>query len=181
MGIWVKIVICIWIKICVFGSKYWSLGQVRLVWQIWPSGQELGSQSQAPGSMHPAPLVGSKLCASRRRTLRGLFFAKKSVLKLGIVDFLDFNKKMSNLDNSCRFGPLYRIQPSRRRTLRGLFFTKKSVLKLEIVDFLDFINKKTCQILIIPGVRRRRLTWLSPSPHPITPRKKTRRESRVLT
>ena len=29
--------------------------------------------------------------------------------------------------------------------------------------------------------RRRRLTWISPSPHPITPRKKTRRESSVLT
>ena len=37
--------------------------------------------------------VGSNLCASRRRTLRGLFFTKKSVLKMGIVDILDFNKK----------------------------------------------------------------------------------------
>jgi len=26
--------------------------------------------------------VGSNLCASRRRTLRGLFFTKKSVLKI---------------------------------------------------------------------------------------------------
>ena len=29
--------------------------------------------------------------------------------------------------------------------------------------------------------RRRRLTWISPSPQPITPRKKIRREARVLT
>ena len=29
--------------------------------------------------------------------------------------------------------------------------------------------------------RRRRLTWISPSPHPITPRKKIRRKARVLT
>ena len=97
----------IWVKIFVFGVKtlsqnivlwikYGSLGQVRLVWQIWPSGQELGSQPQAPGSIPPAPLVGSNLCASRRRTLRGLFFAKKSVLKLGIVDFLDFNKNVKS-------------------------------------------------------------------------------------
>ena len=109
-------------------------GQDWLDWQIWPSGRELGSQSQAPGSIPPAPLVGSNLCASRRRTLRGLFFTKNSVLKLGIVDFLDFNEK--------------------------------------------------CQFLIILGVRRRRRrrhTWLSPSPHPITPRKKTRREAGILT
>ena len=100
-----------WLFSMYFPRKYASLGQVWLVWQIWPSGKELGSQPQAPGSIPLAPLVGSNLCASRRRTLRGLFFAKNSVLKLGIVDFLDLNKKMSNLDNSCRFGPLYRIQP----------------------------------------------------------------------
>ena len=70
--------------------KYWYLGQVRLVWQIWPSGQELGSQPQAPGSIPFAPLVGSNLCASRRRTLRGLFFAKKSVLKMRIWVFPEF-------------------------------------------------------------------------------------------
>ena len=124
------------------------------------------------------------LCASRRRTLRGSFFAKKSVLKLGIVDFLDFNKKCQILIIPVDLGLCtgYNLCASRRRTLRGLFFTKKSVLKLEIVDFLDFIKK--CQILIFPGVRRRRRrrhTWLSPSPHPITPRKKTRREAGILT
>ena len=57
-------------------------GQGPLSSQIWPSGRELGSQPQAPGSIPPAPLVGSNLCASRQRTLRGLFFAKKSVLKM---------------------------------------------------------------------------------------------------
>ena len=46
----------IWGKIWVFGSKYGYLGQVRLVSQIWPSGQELGSQPQAPGSIPLAPL-----------------------------------------------------------------------------------------------------------------------------
>ena len=40
--------------------------------------------------------AGPNLCASRRRTLRGLFFTKKSVLKMGIVDILDFNKKCQN-------------------------------------------------------------------------------------
>ena len=44
--------------------------------QIWPSGRELGSQAQGPGSIPPAPLVGSNLCASRQRTLRGLFSLK---------------------------------------------------------------------------------------------------------
>ena len=57
-------------------------GQDWLDWQNWPRGRELGSQSQAPGSLPPAPLVGSKLCASRRRTLRGLLLAKTSVLQL---------------------------------------------------------------------------------------------------
>ena len=42
-----------------FGVKYGSLGQVRLVSQIWPSGQELGSQPQGPGSIPPSPLMGS--------------------------------------------------------------------------------------------------------------------------
>ena len=37
--------------------------------------------------------AGYNLCASRRRTLRGLFFTKKSVLKMGIVVILEFNKK----------------------------------------------------------------------------------------
>ena len=36
--------------------EYGSLGQVRLLSQIWPSGQELGSQPQAPGSIPLAPL-----------------------------------------------------------------------------------------------------------------------------
>ena len=114
-----------------FPGKYESLGQVWLVWQIWPSGQELGSQPQAPGSIPLAPLVGSNLCAGRRRTLRGLFFAKRSVLKLGIVDSLDFNKRCQILiipvDLALCTG--YNLCASRRRTLQGLFFTKKSVLK----------------------------------------------------
>ena len=48
-----------------------------LDWQIWPSGRELGSQSQAPGSIPLAPLLGSKLCARRRRTLRAALFRQK--------------------------------------------------------------------------------------------------------
>ena len=40
---------------------------------------------------------GSNLCASRRRTLRGLFFAKKSVLKWEIVHLLDFNENVKIL------------------------------------------------------------------------------------
>ena len=44
-----------------FTRKYVFWGQIRLVWQIWPSGQELGSQPQAPGSIPPSPLMGS-LC-----------------------------------------------------------------------------------------------------------------------
>ena len=116
-----------------FHRKYKSLGQVRLVWQIWPSGQELGSQPQAPGSIPLAPLVGSNLCASRRRTLRGLFFAQKSVLKLGIVDFPDFNKKCQILIIPVDLGLCtgYNLCASRRRTLQGLFFTRKSVLKTQ--------------------------------------------------
>ena len=62
--------------------------------------------------------TGYSLCASRRRTLRGLFFAKKFVLKLGIVDFLDFNKKCQKLIIIVDLalctggsGPLYWIQP----------------------------------------------------------------------
>ena len=53
--------------------------------------------------------TGYNLCASRRRTLRGLFFTKKSVLKMGIVDILDFNKKCKKsiiIVDYCRFGPL---------------------------------------------------------------------------
>ena len=34
-------------------------GQDWLDWQIWPSGQEPGSQPQAPGSIPPSPLMGS--------------------------------------------------------------------------------------------------------------------------
>ena len=70
-----------------------SLGVVWLDWQIWPSGRELGSPPQGPCSIPPSPLmgfmwdpcgipVGSNLCASRRRTLRGLFFTKKFLLKM---------------------------------------------------------------------------------------------------
>merc|ERR1712138_29994 len=75
--------------------------------------------------------TGYNLCASQRRTLRGLFFAKKSVLKLGILDFLDFYKKYQILIIPVDLGLCagYNLCASRRRTLRGLFFTKKSVLK----------------------------------------------------
>ena len=153
MGIWVNI----WVEIFVFGSKYWYLGQNMGIWVksgwygrsglvVRSSAHKLKVQVRFP----PPPLwdpcgipVGSNLCASRRRTLRGLFFAKKSVLKLGIVDFLDFNKKCQILIIPVDLGLCtgYNLCASRRRTLRGLFFTKNSVLKLEIVDFLDFNNK----------------------------------------
>ena len=41
--------------------------------------------------------TGYNLCASRRRTLRGLFFTKKSVMKMRIRYVLNFNKKCQNL------------------------------------------------------------------------------------
>ena len=87
--------------------------------------------------------TGYNLCASRRRTLRGLFFTKKSVLKMRIRYVLNFNKKCQNLiiivDLALCTG--YNLCASRRRTLRGLFFTKKSVLEMRIRYFLNF-NKK---------------------------------------
>ena len=100
IGIWVKI-LGIWVKIFGIWVK---------VWDIWVKILVFGSKYRI-FVLCLALCTGYNLCASRRRTLRGLFFTKKSVLKLEIMDFLDFNKKMSNLDNSCRFGPLYRIQP----------------------------------------------------------------------
>ena len=72
LGIWVKI-LGIWVKILVFGSKY---GIFVLCLAL---------------------CTGYNLCASRRRTLRGLFFAKKSVLEMRIRYFLNFNKKCQNL------------------------------------------------------------------------------------
>ena len=125
-------------------SRFWGSwgdpGQDWLDWQIWPSGRELHSQSQAPGSIPPSPLVGSNLCASRRRTLRGSFIAKKSVLKLGIADFLDFNKKCEILIIPIDLGFCtgYNLCASRRRTLRGLLFAKKSVLKMRNKVFPEF-------------------------------------------
>ena len=47
--------------------------------------------------MDLALCTGYNLCASRRRTLRGLFFTKKSVLKMRIRYVLIFNKKCQNL------------------------------------------------------------------------------------
>ena len=83
----------------------------------------------------PVDLVlctGYNLCASRQASLRGLFFAKKSVLKFGMVDFLDFNKKCQNLiihvDLALCTG--YNLCASRQASLRGLFFAQKSVLKM---------------------------------------------------
>ena len=78
------------ISIFMIWGSWGDPDQDWLDWQIWPSGRELGSQPQAPGSIPPAPLVGSNLCASRQRTLRGLFFAKKSVLKMRNKVFPEF-------------------------------------------------------------------------------------------
>ena len=58
------------------------LGQVRLVWQIWPSGQELGSQPQAPGSIPLAPLDPTSVLVGGAPSVFFCFFAKKSVLKM---------------------------------------------------------------------------------------------------
>ena len=106
LGIWVKI-LGIWVKILVFGLNY----------GIFVSCLAL--------------CTGYNLCASRRRTLRGLFFTKKSVLKMRIRYVLILNKKCQNLiiivDLALCTG--YNLCASRRRTLRGLFSAKKSVLK----------------------------------------------------
>ena len=58
------------ISIFMIWGSWGEPDQDWLDWQIWPSGWELGKQPQAPGSIPPAPLVGSNLCASRQRTLR---------------------------------------------------------------------------------------------------------------
>ena len=50
--------------------------------QVWPSGAEPGSQPQAPGSIPPSPLWDPTSVLGLERTLRGLFFTKKSVLKM---------------------------------------------------------------------------------------------------
>ena len=110
MGIWVKILV-FGPKILVFGSNYGYLGVGMGIWvkSGWygRSGLVVRSSAHNPKlqvQFPPPPLmvslwdlcgipvgslwdpcgipVGSNLCASRRRTLRGLFFAKKSVLNM---------------------------------------------------------------------------------------------------
>ena len=83
----------------------------------------------------PVDLVlctGYNHCASRQASLRGLFFAKKSVLEMRIRYFLNFNKKCQNLiihlDLALCTG--YNLCASRQASLRGLFFAQKSVLKM---------------------------------------------------
>ena len=75
-------------------------GQVRLVSQIWPSGQELGSQPQGPGSIPFSPyiwdpggiLVGSEILVGSlwdptsvllgQRNPPGVIFRLKPVLEM---------------------------------------------------------------------------------------------------
>jgi len=47
------------ISIFMIWGPGWDPDQDSVDWQIWPSGRELGSQPQAPGSMPPAPLKGA--------------------------------------------------------------------------------------------------------------------------
>ena len=151
MGIWVKILvfgskylyldqnICIWGSNIGIWVKYGSLGQVRLVWQIWPSGQELGSQAQGPGSLPLAPLDPTSVLVGGASS-GGYFSPKSPSWKWEIVYFLDLNKKCQNLiihvDLALCAG--YNLCASRRRTLRGLFFTKKSILKMRNKVFPEF-------------------------------------------
>merc|ERR1712139_149298 len=82
LGIWVKI-LAFGSKCWVFGSKYWVFGS-----KYWVSGSKYWVSGSNYGIfvLCLALCTGYNLCASRRRTLRGLFFTKKAVLKLGIVD-----------------------------------------------------------------------------------------------
>ena len=134
-------------------SWFWGpggvLAKIWLDWQIWPSGRELGSQPQAPGSIPPSPPygipVGSNLVASRQRTLRGLFFAKKSVLKMrnsGIPGFL-WKCWMWIIMADLALCAGSNIRASRQHTLR--FLATSPFWKWETVDFNERI-----QILIIP-------------------------------
>merc|ERR1712139_153391 len=107
LGIWVKI-LAFGSKCWVFGSKYWVFGSKYWVsgskyWvsgsKYWVSGSKywvFGSKYWVFGSNYGifvlclALCTGYNLCASRRRTLRGLFFTKKSVLKMRNSGFPGF-------------------------------------------------------------------------------------------
>ena len=76
----------------------WPLGQICHTNLTWP-------KNKCQILIIPVDLglcTGYNLCASRRRTLRGLFFTKKSVLKSGSKVFLETD---IFFDNSFRFGP----------------------------------------------------------------------------
>ena len=141
---------------------WWSWGdpdQDWLDWQIWPSGRELGSQPQGPGSIPPFPLIGSLWDPTSvlvGGALSGGYFSPKSpIWKWEIVDFLEFDEQFQNLIiivDLCLWWKCYflitivdlalcagsNLCASRRRTLRGLFFTKKSVLEMRNIWFPGF-------------------------------------------
>ena len=64
------------ISIFMILGSWGDLGQDWLDWQIWPSGQEPGSQAQGPGSIPLAPLWDPTSVLVGSVPSRGFFLSK---------------------------------------------------------------------------------------------------------
>jgi len=135
-----------------------SLGapeQDWLDWQIWPSGRELSSQAQGPGSNSPSSLMGSLWDPTSvlvgSVSSGGYFSPKSPFWKWGIMDFLDVNEKYKNLIIIVDLAPYtwYNLCASRRHTLWGLFLPRSPFWKWEIIDFLDFYETSYLLIILV--------------------------------